>query len=245
MSLWAAMKRTDRLFALLQEMRVRPAPITAERLAETLAVSVRTIYRDIETLKSSGALIDGAAGYGYTLTEDPMLPPLQFTEDETEAIVLGLASVGQIADPALVEAAAEARAKLVAAMPESMRGRAAHAVSTTQSFRQRPIPGVDPVFLRRAAWEERVLAIRYADVNGTVTKRDVWPLSIAYLDETDLLVAWCTLRTDHRVFRLDRIEDAAETGASFRPHRASKYREYLEKLHQEMSNTRRAAVLRD
>jgi predicted DNA-binding transcriptional regulator YafY len=224
------MKRADRLFGLLQELRTRPAPITAAHLAEALEVSKRTIYRDIDSLKASGALIDGAAGFGYTLTEDPMLPPLKFTEEETEAIILGLSSVGEIADPALATAANEARAKIVAAMPDTMRARAQHAVSTAKNFRERPTPGVDPAGLRAAAWQERVLAISYVDAKGDLTEREVWPLSISYLDESDLLIAWCALRQDHRGFRLDRIVEARETGASFRPHRASKYREFLEKL---------------
>ncbi len=223
------MNRADRLLTLMHHIRVLPAPVTAGQLAEVLEVSPRTVYRDIDTLRASGALIDGSAGFGYTLAEDPLLPPLQFTEDEIEAFILGLSEVGERADHDLALAAQDARAKLIAALPERLRNRATYGVSKAVSLRTRPMPGVDPKILRHAAWNERVLKMKYIDGAEALTERVVWPLSISYLDDVDVLVAWCTLRKDHRVFRLDRILEVSETGISFRPRRASLYRDFLEK----------------
>jgi len=224
------MKRPERLIQVMRKLRALPRPVTAERLADELGVTPRTIYRDIDELRASGAVIDGAAGYGYTLVEDPMMPPLRFSEAEVEAIVLGLGYVREIGDPALGTAADEARAKLVAALPAQVRPRADHAVIGMKSLRGRPTPGIDPAILRRAAWEERVVSIRYVDAQGRETAREVWPLLVAYLDDVDLLIAWCTLRKDHRTFRVDRIRGITESKTSFRPRRVPLLREYLEKM---------------
>ena len=122
------MARADRLFRLLHALRSLPAPVTAARLAEETGVSERTLYRDIDGLRAGGALIDGAAGYGYTLTEDPALPPQMFTRLEVEALVLGLAEVRQAGDPALAKAADAALAKITATLPERVQRHAIHAV---------------------------------------------------------------------------------------------------------------------
>ena len=76
------MNRTHRLFQLMQTLRRLPASVTAQALVDETEVSLRTIYRDIDALRGLGAVIDGEAGFGYTLIEDAALPPLGFTDDE-------------------------------------------------------------------------------------------------------------------------------------------------------------------
>src|SRR5579871_1944310 len=83
------MSRTTRLFKLMDALRGHRRPVTAARLAEDLAVSVRTVYRDIQTLMDLGAPVEGEAGLGYLLRPGFFLPPLMFGEDELEALVLG------------------------------------------------------------------------------------------------------------------------------------------------------------
>ena len=95
------MARADRLFRLLHLLRTLPAPVTAARLSAEERLSVRSVYRDIAALRAAGARIEGEAGYGYTLAEDPALPPQSFSRIEIEALVLGLAEVGQTAGPEL------------------------------------------------------------------------------------------------------------------------------------------------
>ena len=85
------MARTDRLMRLMDALRRLPAPVTAARLADETGVSPRQLYRDIATLRASGALIDGEAGVGYRLTEDPALPPQSFNRLEIEALRLAVA----------------------------------------------------------------------------------------------------------------------------------------------------------
>lgn len=95
------MARTDRLMRLMDTLRRLPHPVTAQRLAEETGVSPRQLYRDIATLRAGGALIDGAAGVGYTLTEDPVLPPQSFSRLEIEALMLAQSGLDQIGDETL------------------------------------------------------------------------------------------------------------------------------------------------
>lgn len=224
------MPRSDRLFRLLHALRSLPAPVTAARLAEATEVSPRQIYRDIAALRAGGARIDGEAGYGYALEEDPALPPQSFTRLEIEALLLGLGEVRQSGDAALAEAAESVAAKVIASLPERQAREAAHAVLHVYRHRQREVPEATAAFLREAAWEERAVDIAYRDEAGRVTERRVWPLAVAYLDETLLMVAWCRLRNDFRRFRLDRIERAGPAEESFRPRRAGLLRDYVATL---------------
>jgi predicted DNA-binding transcriptional regulator YafY len=224
------MARSDRLFLLLQALRRLPAPVTAARLADETGVSLRSLYRDIASLRAGGALIDGAAGVGYTLTEDPALPPQMFTRLEVEALVLGLAEVGQMGDPALRHAAEDALAKVVATLPERVARQALHATAMVYRYEPRPAAPACLAILRAAAWEERAVNIAYADMAGVPTNRQIWPLAIAFLDRTLVCLAWCCLRQDFRRFRLDRIAQATPTAARFYPRRVALLRQYRDRL---------------
>lgn len=213
------MSRTDRLFRLLQALRNLPNPVTAARLAEETGVSTRSIYRDVETLRGVGAVIDGTAGFGYVLTEDAALPPLSFGNDEIEALVLGLREVAQIGDPDLVAAAKTALSKLQARLPEGQAQRLKHAVLSAKRFAEFPAPTVDVSALRRACWDEFEVAFAYSDAQGASTQRTVKPLGITFMDRSNCLLAFCTLRHDFRAFRLDRMRNLDVTQKSFRPHR--------------------------
>lgn len=220
------MARADRLFRLLQALRMLPQPVTAARLAVETGVSERSLYRDIASLRAGGALIDGAAGVGYTLTEDPALPPQMFTRLEVEALVLGLAEVRLAGDPELAEAARAAQAKIVASLPERVQRQAVHAVQETYRFDLRAPAPPHLAMLRQASWDEAEVRITYRDKDGSQTSRRIWPLSIVFLDRSLMLLAWCNLRRDFRRFDLARIGRAELTGMSFRPRRVPMLREF-------------------
>jgi len=213
------MSRSVRLIQLLQEIRLHEPPVTAETLAEAMSVSERTIYRDIETLRESGAVIEGAAGYGFSLTEDPALPPQIFTREEIEALVLGLREVQAVADPALAKAAKHALAKLHGTLPPRLRNHLKHSVLHAIRFQERPALQIDPALIRQAAWQEVAIDIDYSDGKGMNSSRRVYPLSIVYLDSSLVLLSYCCLRKATRVFRLDRINSVCISDESFHPNR--------------------------
>lgn len=229
-NLSASMSRSDRLLRLLTALRRLPQPVTAARLAEETGVSPRTLYRDIEALRAGGVLIDGAAGYGYTLTEDPALPPQMFTRLEVEALVLGLAEVRMAGDAALAQAAEAALAKITATLPERVQRQAVHAVSQTYRFERRPPAPAHLGLIREACWEEEALTITYADREGAETRRVIWPLSVVFLDRTLMLLAWCCLRQGFRRFHLHQMSDVARAGESFRPRRVPLLRQFLAEI---------------
>lgn len=224
------MTRTHRLFHLMQTLRSLPPPATAAALAEALGVTARTIYRDIDALRGLGAVIDGAAGFGYTLIEDAALPPLGFDADELEALVLGLREVQAIGDPALARAAASALGKLRARLPRGQAHRLEHAVLTARRYGPLPAPGIDVRALRQAAWEERRVQFRYVDAEDRSTLRAVDPLSIVYWQTAHVLLAWCHLRNDFRMFRLDRMQALEVLDISFRPRRVPMLRDCLAQM---------------
>lgn len=224
------MPRADRLFRLLSALRALPQPVTAQRLADETEVSLRTLYRDITALRAGGALIDGEAGLGYTLTEDPALPPQMFTQLEVEALVLGLAEVRLAGDPALAKAADAALSKIIATLPERVQRQAIHAVQQTYRFEKRPPAPAHLALVRQACWDERALDITYAARDGSQTRRRIWPLSVVFLDRTLMLLAFCTLRQDFRRFHLQSMSDVVETAESFRPRRVALLRDFLKQL---------------
>lgn len=221
------MSRTDRLMRLMDALRRLPAPVTAARLAEESGVSRRQLYRDIATLRAGGALIDGEAGVGYRLTEDPALPPQSFSRLEIEALRLSVEALAGIGDPALVAAGQGALARIVATLPQGQARHAQHAILrafTTPP--RRALPQVDLALLRAACWDEAALRIAYADRQGRLTHRVIWPLALSYTDRSLMLLAHCRMRMDFRIFHVAGITGAARTGDGFRPRRVALVRDY-------------------
>ncbi|EBA17625.1 hypothetical protein RSK20926_17842 [Roseobacter sp. SK209-2-6] len=221
------MAKSDRLFRLLHLIRGLTPPVTAARLAAALEVSERTIYRDIDSLRAAGARIEGEAGLGYTMVEDPALPPQTFTQIEIEALTLGLADVGQRGDPDLAQAAQDALIKILATLPERQQRQAAHAVTLVHRMTAPLKPAIDMTELREAMWAEEALDITYRDLKEARTERRIYPLALSYHDRAIMLLAWCCKRTDFRMFHVTRIENYQKTADSFRPRRVPLLRDYV------------------
>jgi len=234
------MSRTHRLFQLMQTLRRLPPPVTAQQLSYDMDVSLRTIYRDIDELRGLGAVIDGEAGFGFTLIEDASLPPLGFENDELEALVLGLRDVAVIGDPALAKAAESALAKIQARVPPRQAHRLSHAILDAQRFYRPAPPAIDVAVLREATWNELCVTFDYEDAQQARTKRTVKPLGIVYFDSSNMLMSWCLLREDFRSFRLDRMQNLEVTDQSFRPHRVSLLRAHLDRMREYACEVSRA-----
>ena len=210
------MSRTSRLFQLMDALRGYRRPVTAARLAAQLGVSERTIYRDIQTLCSLGAPLQGEAGVGYLLKTGFFLPPLMFGADEVEALVLGARWVRGQGDAALAAAANSALARIAAATPKDLRDDMAdtslwvvHGLGRQEDFEIH----VQPV--REAIRHQQRLRIAYADEQGRASERTVWPFALAFFEGKRLLAAWCELRAALRHFRIDRIASVERTGERY------------------------------
>lgn len=198
------MRRSDRLFEIIQILRTAVRPVTAAALAEQLEVTPRTVYRDIATLQARRVPIEGAAGIGYVLRRGFDLPPLMFTVEEIEAIAVGARMVRRLRDPKLQEAAESVFSKVTVVLPEALR---AHLVSAPiyVSEGSAAAPGVDMAELRGAIHDSRKVHIAYADEGGRRSHRTIWPIAMAYYVDATLIGAWCELRADYRNFRVERI----------------------------------------
>lgn len=206
------MRRAERLFRLVNEMRSRRVGRAFE-LAAALEVSVSTIYRDIAHLQASGLPIEGEAGVGYILRPGFGLPNVAFTHDQIDALAVGLAFVERTGDPVLAAAAKEVRAAIQASLPTPEDRRLADA----PFYSLQPKRGASPhsELVRQAIRGQRVVSIAYRDGAGNPTRRRVRPLVMWDLPDGWMVSGWCELRGGFRTFRWDRIAELGVTDERF------------------------------
>ena len=208
------MVRSRRLLELIQVLRRHRQPVSGQALADELGVSLRTVYRDIQTLIGQGATIDGEAGMGFVLRPGFVLPPLMFSDEELEALVLGLRWVAQRTDASFEHAAMNALAKIAAVLPDDLRNNVEGIGLIALPSRDAAArPDLAPI--RAAIRSEQMVVLDYADVKGEHTRRTVWPVALAFFESSRVLAAWCELRQDFRHFRIDRIVALHETGQRY------------------------------
>ncbi|MCD2324447.1 YafY family transcriptional regulator [Sphingomonas sp. IC-56] len=222
------MRRADRLFEIVQFLRRASGPLTADEIAAELETSRRSVYRDIAALIAQRVPIRGEAGIGYILERGFDMPPLMLTSDEVEAVVLGAQWVLAHADQGLARAAADVLAKVAAIVPERLRAAIEDpAVITPPRWSERLDAGVDVARLRAWCLQGRKLHIGYVDESGRETERTVWPFLVGYMDRVRMLIAWCELRGDFRMFRTDRLSTIEFRDERYPEHRATLRRRWL------------------
>jgi len=220
------MRRSDRLFDIIQRLRTAKGPTTAARLAAELEVTPRTIYRDIATLQARRVPIDGEAGIGYVLRKGFDLPPLMFTIDEVEAIAVGARMVRRLRDSKLQEAAESVLAKVTVVLPEVLRASLAYSPIFVSEGDAVVAEGVDMAGLRAAIRDSRKFHIAYADEKSRRSNRTIWPIAMAYYVDVTLIGAWCELRADYRNFRVERIQSSKVLDEHFDQDNGRLFREW-------------------
>ena len=220
------MRRADRLFEIVQQMR-GDRMVTAEKLAEHLEVSVRTIYRDVRDLQTAGVPIDGAAGVGYILRPGFQLPPLMFTLAEIEALIVGARMARAWAGRDLSRAAAEALVKIGAVVPPERMRAAGNVPIFAPDSRFDDGMRVRFDLVARAIDARRKLSFTYRDGEGSETARTVRPLALHFWGGTWTVASWCELRVDFSTFRLDRTDALAVTDEPFAAEKGRTLQDYL------------------
>ena len=219
------MRRADRLFLIIHALQGRRTALPARRLADTLGVSLRTVYRDVADLQTSGVPIEGEAGVGYLLRKGSDIPPLMFSADELESLVVGTRFVRAFAGERLARGAQAAMLKIDAVLPAELRGRAERSrVFVPQRWHEAKSGVVDALHAAIAA--HHVLNIVYRDQAGRESTRAIEPLCLACWGPVWTLGAWCRLRRDFRNFRPDRMQFSA-TGEIFEETRGRGLDAYL------------------
>jgi predicted DNA-binding transcriptional regulator YafY len=207
------MNRTDRLYALVDELRARaPRPMRATELAERFEVTTRTIERDLLALQEAGVPIwaQPGPGGGYGLNVDATLPPLNLTPAEAAAIATALAATGAMP---FAEAGRSALRKLAAVMASAPRDSASRLVSHIRVAQGPQAAPIDPVsdVLQQALIDAVAVELTYRDVQARQTIRVVEPAGVVGTRKGWYLAAYCRLRQAPRAFRLDRIAEARLT----------------------------------
>ncbi|MBU3914700.1 YafY family transcriptional regulator [bacterium] len=200
------MRRADRLFQIIQILR-RRRTITASVLSEKLEVSKRTIYRDVSDLIQSGVPIEGEAGVGYLLSSYYDLPPLMFTEDEIESLVLGARIVKSSADKGLAKAAESILSKVETILPDHLKQRIENSPLFSVNFDFSDEQSRTLEQLRIAISKPIKIRFSYIREDKLLSERTVRPLGLSFIPPVWLLTAWCELRNEFRNFRPDRINN--------------------------------------
>lgn len=201
------MSRSQRLFEIMQALRRYREPVSGNVLARDAGVSLRTIYRDIATLQTMGADIDGEAGVGYVLRPGFLLPPMSFSEEEIQALVAGTQWVSRQTDDALAHAARNALAKIRSVLPADMR-RKIEDDSLYVGRRKKEGQSFDLKLVRLAMRDQRKMRITYTNQAGVTSERIIWPIMLGFVESRRFIAGWCELRKDFRLFRADRIAKA-------------------------------------
>lgn len=206
--------RATRLLQLLDHLQHRRQPVQGAVLAAELGISLRTLYRDIDSLRVQGADIVGEAGIGYQMRSGVWMPAMRFSSVELEALVLGMRWVAAQGDGELAVGADQALQRITAALPPDLRLE----METSGLFA--PPWGAVPTepwvaTLRQAMRASHRVLLRYRDGQGTATERVIWPFALAFSVNVRVLAAWCELRGDFRHFRAERIISVQDTGERY------------------------------
>lgn len=224
------MRKAERLFQLITLLRGRRLAITAKHLAETLEVSERTIYRDIQALMLSGVPIEGEAGVGYRLERHFELPPLMFTSEELLALILGSKMVKTWGDSAAARGAVSALDKITAILPDNIKQQDQSNLLLVPEFLQNKELAILASDIRKSVENSQSLYIEYQDEQKRFSERHIEPLGLVYWGGKWTLVAFCLLRQDYRAFRIDRIQSLTQTNKQFAKSETKSLQHYLSRF---------------
>ncbi|MGB0887191.1 MAG: helix-turn-helix transcriptional regulator [Vicingaceae bacterium] len=229
--------RIARLTAILTQLQSKKI-ITATYLAQKYNVSVRTIYRDIRTLEESGIPIITEEGKGYSLINGFQLPPVMFTENEANALITAEQLISKNKDKSFIENYSNALIKIKAVLKFSQKEKAD---LLTERIRFRETGNNDNssnylMTIQSAITGFNLLEIKYNSLNKNITKRTIEPFAIYSTQGNWLLIAFCRLRKEFRVFRIDLIQELKLENTTFEPHNMSLER-YFEICKEKYQNT--------
>jgi predicted DNA-binding transcriptional regulator YafY len=230
------MNRIDRVTAILIQLQSRKI-VKAQDIADRFNISLRTVYRDINTLEEAGVPILGEAGVGYSLMEGYRLPPVMFTKEEAAAFLTAEKFVEKLTDQSTRESYQSGMFKVRSVLrsneKDMLENIEAH-IEVRQHYA--PFSGAGQNILQpllRSIADKEVLHIAYhAGVQAEPSQRDIEPIGIFYTSGYWHCIAYCRLRGDYRDFRADRIQKISGTGQHFdQAHPTLK--DYLKQLSQQ------------
>jgi len=223
-------KRISRLTAILTQLQTVRL-LTAPNLAEKFGVSIRTIYRDIKALEQAGVPIFTEEGKGYKLMEGYKIPPVMFTENEANALILVEQLVLKNKDASLVKEYTEAIQKIKAVLKNDVKDKANLLSDRTRNELNLNTERTSNnlTILQHALTNHYLVKIDYVNEANKQSQRIIEPFALLSTDNW-LLIAWCQQREEFRYFRLDRIAKLQVLSEKFTPHDMT-LQEYFDKYH--------------
>lgn len=223
--------RLSRLTALLTQLQTKRL-LTATTLAEKFNVSIRTIYRDIRALEQAGVPILTEEGKGYKLMEGYKIPPIMFSENQANALILAEQLVLKTKDTSFIKDYTEAIDKIKAVLKQTEKDKV-NLLSDRTRFEQninRERSSTNLSQLQYALTNFCLTKIEYTNQENQTTSRTIEPFALISSTENWLLIAWCRLREEFRYFRLDRIQKTEILSDKFEPHKMT-LQEYFDKYY--------------
>ena len=222
-------RRLSRLTAILIQLQTKRL-ITSTSLAEKFGVNIRTIYRDIKALEQAGVPVLNEEGKGYTLMEGYKIPPVMFSESEANALITVEQLVLKNSDSSLIKEYTEAINKIKAVLLYSTKEKAellSNRIAVSPAVGQANTSN-SLTLIQQALTTFKVLKISYrSEQKGETTERRIEPFALYYsMQESWTVIAYCRLRKDYRMFRLDRILKIESLEVRFKPHKLT-LQEYL------------------
>ncbi|MCE7862508.1 MAG: YafY family transcriptional regulator [Bacteroidetes bacterium CHB5] len=244
------MNRIDRLTAILIHLQSKRV-VKAEEIADRFGMSLRTVYRDVKALMEAGVPIGSEAGKGYFIVDGFHLPPVMFTQDEANSMMLAGKLIEKMADKSVRDAFGSALYKIKSVLNDEDKDNLETLDSNIQiSYRGRSeqsdqFPNHFMTEIQRAVAKKQVLRLDYVNKGGEVSQRLVEPAGIFYYSLAWHLIGWCRLRNGYRDFRSDRIKNLTATGEVFKERNTVSLKEYFKAMYAANENLTAAVVIFD
>lgn len=245
------MNRIDRLTAILIHLQTKRV-VKAEEIADRFGMSLRTVYRDVKALMEAGVPIGSEAGKGYFIVDGFHLPPVMFTQDEANSMMLAGKLVEKIADKSVRIAFDSALYKIKSVLNDTDKDSLETLDSNIQVYFRGRNESNDESFpdhfmteIQRAVAKKLVVKIDYCSGTGEVSTRLVEPAGIFYYSLAWHLIGWCRLRNGYRDFRADRIKNLVTTDEKFEGRSTVSLKEYFQAMYHSNQNLVQAVVVLD
>ncbi len=229
------MNRIDRLTAILIQLQTKEV-VTAQEIADRFDISLRTVYRDVRALEEAGVPIGAEAGKGYFLSEGFHLPPVMFTPEEANALLIGSKLIEGQTDNSIKQHFYEAMLKIKSVLRNAEK-------EGLQELEERievatPVQGTNENFpnnflatIQKALINDSLLSFKYySNYNGEYSERQVEPMGLVHYSGFWHLLAYCRLRQAPRNFRVDRLVKLELKDERFDKSKHSSFKEFMQKM---------------
>jgi predicted DNA-binding transcriptional regulator YafY len=225
------MNRIDRLFGILTLLQSKKY-VTAGQIASKFGISERTVYRDIKALQEQGVPVSFEQPKGYFIVQGYFLPPVSFTTEEANALLLMESLVHAFSDMSIKKNYSSALNKVRSVGRSSQK----EIMEILDRHMRTQLPACFPqdyeylTLIQNCISAGTVISIGYKNSKEEVTERKIEPIGLIFYALSWHLIGWCTLRNEYRDFKVSRILRASDTGSPFKTKEHTGLDEYMKQL---------------